>query len=59
LDSAYNLAINSIPSKMQERLDNAKNAYATLLKFNANPMKKSSADSMLSRIENDLKQFQK
>jgi outer membrane protein assembly factor BamD len=59
LDSAYNLAINSVPSKMQERLDNAKIAYNTLIKFNANTMKKSSADSMLSRIENDLKQFQK
>jgi outer membrane protein assembly factor BamD len=59
LDSAYNLAINSIPSKMQERLDNAKNAYVSLIKFNVNPMKKATADSMLSRIENDLKQFQK
>jgi outer membrane protein assembly factor BamD len=58
LDSAYNLAINSVPSKMKERLDNAKVAYATLLKFNANPAKKSAADSMLSKIENDLKQFQ-
>ena len=27
LDSAYQLAINSIPSKMQERLNNAKTAY--------------------------------
>lgn len=59
LDSAYNLAINSIPSKMKERLDNAKNAYASLIKFNANPIKKAAADSMLSKIENDLKQFQK
>ncbi len=58
LDSAYNLAINSIPSKMEERLDNAKIAYNTLIKFKSNPAKKSSADSMLSRIENDLKQFQ-
>lgn len=59
LDSAYNLAINSIPSKMQERLDNAKAAYATLIKFNANPAKKNAAETMLSKIENDLKQFQK
>ncbi len=59
LDSAYNLAINSVPSKMQERLDNAKMAYNSLIKFNATPKKKSAADTMLSRIENDLKQFQK
>jgi outer membrane protein assembly factor BamD len=58
LDSAYNLAVNSVPSKMQERLDNAKIAYNTLIKFNPNSSKKSSADSMLSRIENNLKQFQ-
>jgi outer membrane protein assembly factor BamD len=35
LDSAYQLAINSIPSKMEERLNVAKVAYNNLIKFNA------------------------
>jgi len=59
LDSAYNLAINSVPSKMQERLENAKVAYTNLTKFKADSEYKSTADEMLARIENDLKQFSK
>ena len=59
LDSAYKLAINSVPAKMQERLENAKNAYGNLVKFNASTEFKSKADEMLARIENDLKQFSK
>jgi outer membrane protein assembly factor BamD len=59
LSSAYELAINSVPAKMQERLENAKNAYNSLVKFNANTEFKSKADEMLVRIENDLKQFSK
>lgn len=59
LDSAYNLAINSVPSKMQERLENAKVAYANLTKFKADTEYKKTADEMLARIENDLKQFSK
>jgi outer membrane protein assembly factor BamD len=59
LDSAYLLAINSIPSKVEERLTVAKAAYATLIKLNANTEYKSKADEMLARIENDLKQFSK
>ena len=59
LDSAYNLAINSVPSKMQERLENAKVAYTNLTKFKADSEYKNTADEMLARIENDLKQFSK
>ena len=59
LDSSYNLAINSIPSKVEERLNVAKVAYSSLLKFNANTEYKTKADEMLARIENDLKQFSK
>ncbi|OYU81837.1 MAG: outer membrane protein assembly factor BamD [Flavobacterium sp. BFFFF1] len=58
-DSAYNLAINSIPSKMEERLLVAKSAYASLMKFNASTEYKAKADDMLARIETDLKQFSK
>ncbi len=59
LDSAYNLAINSVPSKMQERLNVAKTAYSNLVRFNANSTFKPKADEMLARIETDLKQFSK
>lgn len=59
LDSAYRLAINSVPSKMEERLNNAKAAYSSLMKFNSSTEYKGVADEMLARIENDLKQFAK
>ncbi|MES2410939.1 MAG: outer membrane protein assembly factor BamD [Bacteroidota bacterium] len=58
-DSAYSLAINSVPSKMKERLENAKAAYSSLIKFKADTQYKSKADEMLARIETDLKQFTK
>jgi len=59
LDSAYNLAINSISSKMEERLVTAKAAYNALIKFKADTKYRSEADNMLARIETDLKQFSK
>ncbi|MDI9257000.1 outer membrane protein assembly factor BamD [Flavobacterium sedimenticola] len=58
-DSAYQLAINSVPAKMEERLNNAKSAYNSLIKFKADTEFKAKADEMLARIENDLKQFTK
>lgn len=59
LDSAYKLAINSVPAKMEERLNGAKTAYSNLIKFKADTEYKKEADDMLARIENDLKQFAK
>lgn len=59
LDSAYKLAINSIPSKMEERLRNAKSAYASLNKFKADTKYKTQADDMLAKIDKDLQQFSK
>ena len=59
LDSAYLLAINSVPLKMKERLENAKTAYQSLIKFKADTEYKAKADEMLARIDNDLKQFSK
>ena len=59
LDSAYSLAINSIPSKMKERLENAKVAYQSLIKFKADTEYKAKADEMLAKIDNDLKQYTK
>ena len=57
LDSAYQLAINSVPAKMQERLNAAKIAHNNLLKFNSNTEFKQKADNMLARINTDLKQY--
>ena len=59
LDSNYKLAINSIPSKMEERLNDAKAAYNSLVKYKADTEYKEIADEMLVRIEKDLQQFQK
>lgn len=59
LDSAFKLAQNSVPQKMEERLNNAKAAYNSLIKFNADSKFKSKADDMLAKIEKDLKQFSK
>ncbi|WP_306352495.1 outer membrane protein assembly factor BamD [Flavobacterium sp. '19STA2R22 D10 B1'] len=59
LDSAYNLAINSIPSKMEERLATAKLAYTNLLKFKEDTEYKKEADKMYASIEKELQQFSK
>ena len=58
-DSAYKLAINSVPSKMEERLINAKVAYGNLTKNSENNEYKEKADEMLAKIEKDLQQFTK
>lgn len=58
-DSAYQLAINSVPSKMEERLKNAKVAYSTLVKFKENSEYKEKADEMSAKIDQELKQFSK
>ena len=58
-DSAYQLAINSVPSKMQERLNVAKAAYNNLIKFNSATKYKKQADEMNARVETDLQKFTK
>lgn len=59
LDSAYQLAINSIVSKKQERLAYAKTTHANLIKFNSNTEYKEKADKMLAEIDQELQQFSK
>lgn len=56
-DSAYKLAINSIPAKMEERLIVAKVAYANLVKFNAENQYKTKANEMIAEVEKKLEQF--
>ena len=53
-DSAYQLGINSIPSKMVERLNVAKTAYNSLIKFKPDTKYRKTADEMLVRIETDI-----
>ncbi len=59
LDSAYQLAINSVPAKMEDRLNVAKTAYSNLIKFNAETQYKEKAGDMFARIEKDLQKFTK
>jgi outer membrane protein assembly factor BamD len=58
-DSAFQLAINSVPSKMAERLNVAKIAYSNLVKFKADTQYKDKADQMLVQIEKKLQNFTK
>ncbi|MFN8275664.1 MAG: outer membrane protein assembly factor BamD [Flavobacteriaceae bacterium] len=59
LDSAFKLAVNSIPAKMEERYKNAKTAYNGLIKFKDNSQYKEKADEMLAKIEEGLKKYAK
>ncbi|MFT7164702.1 MAG: outer membrane protein assembly factor BamD, partial [Flavobacterium sp.] len=58
-DSAYQLAINSVPGKMEERLNVALTAHSNLIKFNADTKYKETANVMLARVEKDLQNFTK
>jgi len=58
-DSAFQLAINSVENKKEERLLYAKTTYSNLIKFNANTSFKDKADTMLAQIEKELQQFSK
>jgi outer membrane protein assembly factor BamD len=59
LDSSYQLAINSVPERMQERLNQAKGNYAALMKFRGDTKYKKQADEMLAKIETELQKFSK
>ncbi len=58
-DSSYQLAINSVPERMQERLVMAKGNYAALMKFRPETKYKKQADEMLAKIEVELQKFSK
>lgn len=58
-DSAYSLAINSVPSKMEERLNSAKTYYNNLVKFKPNTEYKKKADEMLAQIDVELQKYNK
>jgi len=58
-DSAYELGVNSVPAKMQERLITAKTAYSNLIRFNADTKYKKKADQMSAEIDKKLQIFNK
>jgi len=53
-DSMYNIAINSVQNKKQERLEQAKEAYHVLIRHNAQTKYKNQADRQLKNIEREL-----
>lgn len=53
-DSMYNIAINSVPDKKKDRLNQAKSAYDALVKFKAETKYKDKAQKMLAEIESEL-----
>ena len=56
-DSMYQLAINSIPSKKQERLNSAKTYHQNLIKFKADTKYLEKSNKMLETVEKELKQY--
>ena len=58
-DSSYQLAINSVSYKMEERLAAAKVNYAALMKFKSDTKYKAQADAMLARLDTELQKFSK
>ncbi len=58
-DSAYLLAMNSVEAKKEERLNSAKIAYKSLVKFKEDTEYKEESAKMLAKIDSALKQFSK
>lgn len=58
-DSAYLLAMNSVESKKEERLNAAKVAHRALVKFKEDTVYKEESAKMLAKIDSALKQFSK
>ncbi|KDN56406.1 outer membrane protein assembly factor BamD [Flavobacterium seoulense] len=58
-DSAYKLGINSVPDKMQDRLNVAKTSYQNLIKFKSDTKYKEKVDEMYARVEQELQKYTK
>ncbi|KGO81548.1 MULTISPECIES: outer membrane protein assembly factor BamD [Flavobacterium] len=58
-DSSYRLAMNSIASKKQERLEDAISNYKALVKFNGETKYRKEVDEMFASIETELQKFSK
>ena len=55
--AAHDLAMNSVENKKQDRLDVAKKAYLTLIKFNESSEFKEQADKKFVDINNNLQKY--
>jgi outer membrane protein assembly factor BamD len=58
-DFSYNYALKSIASKVEERLNSAKLAYAGLMRYKPDTKYKKDADEKLAQIEIELQKFSK
>jgi len=58
-DSSYQLAMNSIPQLMQERLVAAKANYNALVKYKADTKYKEQADEMHAKLDTELQKYSK
>jgi outer membrane protein assembly factor BamD len=58
-DASYELAINSVQYRMEERLKEAKDNYNDLIKFKAETKYREQADKMLAKIDSELQNFSK
>ncbi|NHM02637.1 outer membrane protein assembly factor BamD [Flavobacterium difficile] len=56
-DAMYKLAMNSVPSKKQERLISTKSFYQSLVKFKADTKYLEQSNKMLEAVEKELKQY--
>ena len=56
-DAMYKLAMNSIPSKKQERLNTAKTYHQNLIKFKADTKYLEKSNQMLETVDKELKQY--
>lgn len=56
-DSAYKLAMNSVYSKMEERIENAALLYEDLMAFEPENEYKDEAKKMMDRLNKELQQF--
>ncbi len=59
IDSAYQLAINSVPEKVKERLLNAKEAYEKFSRMSNTKEYTEKADDLMSKINENLQQYSK
>lgn len=56
-DTLFRYAINSVEAKKEERLNNAKAAYETLIKFKSETKFREEADKQLAQLEQELTQY--
>jgi outer membrane protein assembly factor BamD len=59
IDSAYQLAINSVPEKVKERLLNAKEAYEKFSRMSNTKEYTEKADDLMTKINENLQQYSK